>query len=259
MLDTELRITIFQQDIIWENKLANLTRIEKTVKDCYQETDLLVLPEMCTTGFTMNSHSLAETNDGITITSIKRLAGEYDIAICGSYITVDEGEYYNRGFFITSNSEYYYDKRHLFRMGEEANFFSGGSKRAIISYKGFNICLIICYDLRFPVWIRNVENEYDLLVCVASWPTVRSKAWNTLLEARAIENMVYVCGVNRAGVDGNGLQYRGDSKIIDPKGKIIGLTQNKEDIITVNISKDELIKFRDKFPVWKDADEFKLL
>lgn len=259
MQDTELRITLLQSDIVWENIEANLSQLEKSIKENYEHTDLFILPEMFTTGFTMSSKALAETNDGRTVCKIKELARVYNVAICGSFIAEDDGKYFNRGFFITSNSEYYYDKRHLFRMGNEAEHFSGGDKRLIVSYKGFNISLIICYDLRFPVWIRNSDNEYDLLICVANWPTVRSRAWNALLDARAIENMVYVCGVNRVGVDGNGFEYNGGSKIIDPKGIILATSENKTEAITVNISKDNLTRFRNKFPVWKDADEFKLL
>lgn len=259
MQKLELRVSLLQLDIVWENVTENLAQVEKKITENYHVTDLFVLPEMFTTGFSMNSRVLAETNDGKTIRKIKELAQEFGVAICGSFIAEDNGNYYNRGFFITPYSEDYYDKRHLFRMGDEANHFSTGNKRLVVNYRGFNISLIVCYDLRFPIWIRNVENEYDLLICVANWPIVRSRAWNTLLEARAIENMSYVCGVNRVGVDGNGLGYVGDSKIIDPKGIMIASSENKTDIISVNISKDSLMKFRNKFPVWKDADEFKLL
>lgn len=259
MQGLELRISLIQLDIIWENITENLSQVEKIITENHQQADLFILPEMFTTGFTMNSEALAETNDGETISKIKQLARKYDIAICGSFIAEEDNKYFNRGFFITPDSENYYDKRHLFRMANETAYFSSGDKRLIVSYKGFNISLIICYDLRFPVWIRNIENEYDVLICVANWPTARSRAWNALLDARAIENMGYVCGVNRVGIDGNGFEYKGDSKIIDPKGIIIGSSENKTDVISVTISKDSLTKFRSKFPVWKDADKFELL
>lgn len=259
MQEQELKITLLQIDIAWENKVENFVQVERMIAENYKHTDLFVLPEMFSTGFTMNSRKLSESNDGETIRKIREFAQKYEVAICGSFIAEDGDKYFNRCFFISPESENYYDKRHLFRMGNETDHFSGGNKRLIVNYKGFNICLIVCYDLRFPVWIRNVENEYDLLICVANWPTVRARAWNALLDARAIENMAYVCGVNRVGVDGNGIEYGGDSKIIDPKGIIIATSENKAGAISVNISKDDLTKFRNKFPVWKDADEFKLL
>lgn len=258
-IDQTLRISIVQQNIEWENKEANLEFIGSIVSKHSQETDLIVLPEMCTTGFSTNSRELAETVEGKTITQIKEWAIQYNIAICGSFIAKDNGNFFNRGFFITSEKNHYYDKRHLFRMGNEPASFSSGNNRLIIEHKGFNICLLICYDLRFPVWARNINNEYDLLIYVANWPASRSKVWNTLLDARALENMCYVCGVNRVGRDGNGLEYSGSSQLINAKGeKILSTELNQEDIKTVCISKQELNNFRIKFPVWKDADKFEI-
>lgn len=255
--DRKLRISLVQYDIVWENKEANLRYVEDVATSLAGKTDIVVLPEMFTTGFTMNSHKLSESNDGDTITLLKQWATEFDIAICGSFIAKEKGHFFNRGFFISSESEYFYDKRHLFRMGKEPEYFSPGDKRLIFEHKGFNICLLICYDLRFPVWARNINNEYDLIIYTANWPESRAKVWNTLLAARAIENISYVCGVNRIGKDGNDLVYKGDSKLIDAKGEV--LTSIKVDKVeTVSISKDELDKFRNKFPVWKDADSFKL-
>ena len=255
--DRKLRISLVQYDIVWENKEANLSYVEDVVTSLAGKTDIVVLPEMFTTGFTMNSHKLSESNDGDTITLLKQWATEFDIAICGSFIAKEKGHFFNRGFFISSESEYFYDKRHLFRMGKEPEYFSPGDKRLIFEHKGFNICLLICYDLRFPVWARNINNEYDLIIYTANWPESRAKVWNTLLAARAIENISYVCGVNRIGKDGNDLVYKGDSKLIDAKGEV--LTSIKVDKVeTVSISKDELDKFRNKFPVWKDADSFEL-
>lgn len=257
--DKTLKISLIQLDIEWENKSENLKRVHDYISSCTEKTDIFVLPEMFSTGFTMNSHNLAETNEGNTISCIKQWAKQYDTAICGSFIASDNGNFYNRGFFITTDKEYYYDKRHLFRMGSEPQYFSSGNKRLIFEHKGFSICLLICYDLRFPVWARNVGNEYDLLIYVANWPTSRVKAWNSLLTARAIENMSYVCGVNRFGKDGNGLEYTGDSKLINARGEEMTSIVKGEDMETVNISKDELDKFRAKFPVWKDADSFEII
>lgn len=257
--DRKLRISLVQYGIVWEDKEANLHYIQKIVTSLAGKTDIVVLPEMCTTGFTMNSQKLAEPNYGTTISLFKQWSKESDIAICGSFIAKDKEDYYNRGFFISPDNNFYYDKRHLFRMGKEPEYFSAGNKRLVFEHKGFNICLLICYDLRFPVWARNVGNEYDLLIYTANWPESRANVWNTLLTARAIENMSYVCGVNRIGKDGNKLMYRGDSKLINAKGEeITSIEANKNQIETVCISKTELEQFRNKFPVWKDADDFEL-
>ncbi len=258
MNDTVLRVSLAQYDIVWENKAANFAKVEAIAASLSGKTDIIILPEMFSTGFSMNSHNLAETTDEETISFIKRLSLKYNLAICGSYIAREIDKYYNRGFFITPEEEYYYDKRHLFRMGNEPKSFSGGKERLVFKHKGFNICLLICYDLRFPVWARNTHNEYDLLLYVANWPSSRAKVWNTLLEARAIENMCYVCGVNRIGKDGNGLLHEGGSKLVNAKGIEMVSIGNDEDIKTVSISKKELDDFRQKFPVWKDADEFRL-
>ena len=259
MKDIVLRVSLVQFDIVWENKQSNLDYIEAKLKGLAGHTDLVVLPEMFSTGFTMNSHNLAEAVDGQTISNLKQWAASYDVAICGSYIAKDGDEYYNRGLFITPQKAFYYDKRHLFRMGSEPQSFSAGEKRLIVEHKGFNICLLICYDLRFPVWARNVENEYDLLIYTANWPASRSKVWNALLTARALENMTYVCGVNRVGTDGNGLKYSGESKIINARGdEVLTIAQNIEQTSTISISKIELDHFRTKFPVWKDADKFEI-
>lgn len=255
--DRKLRISLVQYDIVWENKEANLHYVEDVVTSLAGKTDIVVLPEMFTTGFTMNSHKLSESNDGDTITLLKQWATEFNIAICGSFIAKEKGHFFNRGFFISSESEYFYDKRHLFRMGKEPEYFSPGDKRLIFEHKGFNICLLICYDLRFPVWARNINNEYDLIIYTANWPESRAKVWNTLLAARAIENISYVCGVNRIGKDGNDLVYKGDSKLIDAKGEVLASIK-VDKVETISISKDELDKFRNKFPVWKDADSFEL-
>lgn len=256
-----MRISLLQTNIIWEDKEENLKRLHNTLEELHGKTDIVILPEMFSTGFTMRSKELAEPVDGKTITTLRSWAKTYGIALVGSYIASDNGRYYNRGFFLTPNDEaFYYDKKHLFRMGNEEEHFSAGDKRIIIPYKGWNICLLICYEVRFPIWSRNIRNEYDLLIYVANWPTARRHVWDTLLAARAIENMTYVCGINRVGTDGNNLSYNGGSAIYSARGKAIAMaTDDKEDVITMDLSLEQLNSFRKKFPVWMDADEFRII
>lgn len=218
------------------------------------------MPEMFSTGFSMNSKALAEPANGETITSLKQWAAEFGLAIAGSYIASDKGQYYNRAFFVTpEGEEHYYDKRHLFRMGRESDHFSAGRDRLTFSYRGWNICLLVCYDLRFPVWSRNVNNEYDLLIYVASWPAARRQAWDILLRARAIENQCYVCGVNRVGTDGHYLAYDGGSALYSFKGDLLAsIPDGQEDITTASTNLPALHSFRERFPVWKDSDSFTL-
>lgn len=251
-----LRISTAQYDITWEDKPKNLLKIKQLLTDLKGKTDLVVLPEMCTTGFSMNVSALAETMDEETISTMKQWAIDFDVAICGSFIAKEGDNYYNRGFFITPDAIWHYDKRHLFRMGDEPLHYNAGDNKLIVKHKGFNICLLICYDLRFPVWARNRRNEYDLLIYVANWPVSRIKVWNTLLAARAIENMAYVCGVNRIGKDGLGIEYNGNSVLLDAKGNILSASDNTEKPQTVELSLSQLYEFRDKFPVWKDSDNF---
>lgn len=251
-----LRISLLQYDIAWEDKEANFLKIESLLAQSEEKHDILILPEMFSTGFSMNSSTLAEPISGKTLNRIKSLVRQYDAAIAGSFIAEDKGHYFNRGFFITPTAEYFYDKRHLFRMGSEPEHFSAGESKLIIPFRGFNICLLVCYDLRFPIWARNSNNEYDLLIYVANWPHSRALVWNTLLPARALENQAYVCGVNRIGTDATGLHYSGDSKLIDFKGNLLIHIPEEEKIVTAIISTDKLNTFRHKFPVWKDADAF---
>lgn len=255
-----LKISIVQTDIAWENKQENLRMLREKLHALRGTTEIVVLPEMFSTGFTMKSRELAEPVSGITVRILKELAADFQLALCGSFICSERSNYYNRAFFITpEGEEFYYDKRHLFRMGNEAEYFSSGNNKLIISYRGWNICLLVCYDLRFPVWSRNVNNEYDLLIYVASWPQARRLAWDTLLCARALENMCYVCGVNRIGVDGNKLIYNGGSVVFSPKGEpLASVPDGEEGIETVSLSLISLQQLRDKFPVWKDADAFRL-
>lgn len=255
-----LKISIVQTDIAWENKQENLRTLREKLHALRGTTEIVVLPEMFSTGFTMKSRELAEPVSGITVRILKELAADFQLALCGSFICSERSNYYNRAFFITpEGEEFYYDKRHLFRMGNEAEYFSAGNNKLIISYRGWNICLLVCYDLRFPVWSRNVNNEYDLLIYMASWPQVRRLAWDTLLCARALENMCYVCGVNRIGVDGNKLIYNGGSVVFSAKGEVLAsVPDGEEGIETISLSLISLQQLRDKFPVWKDADAFRL-
>ena len=255
-----LKISIVQTDIAWENKQENLRMLREKLHALRGTTEIVVLPEMFSTGFTMKSRELAEPVSGITVRILKELAADFQLARCGRFICSERSNYYNRAFFITpEGEEFYYDKRHLFRMGNEAEDFSAGNNKLIISYRGWNICLLVCYDLRFPVWSRNVNNEYDLLIYMASWPQARRLAWDTLLCARALENMCYVCGVNRIGVDGNKLIYNGGSVVFSAKGEVLAsVPDGEEGIETVSLSLISLQQLRDKFPVWKDADAFRL-
>lgn len=253
-----LRVSMVQSHIIWEDKNENLGYYGELLRRISGKTDLAVLPETFSTGFTMNVEPLADEADGITVNTIKKWAADYKMAVAGSFIAKDNGKYYNRAFFITSEGDsLFYDKRHLFQMGHEDQYFTAGDKRLVVSYRGWNICLLVCYDLRFPVWSRNVNNEYDLLIYCANWPEARKKVWKILLQARAIENMSYVCGVNRVGIDGKGFTYRGDSLIISPKGKKLADAGKREEVTrTVSLSMDEVSELRSKFPAWKDADDF---
>lgn len=255
-----LRISMIQSHIIWEDRDENLGYYGELLRRVSGKTDLAVLPETFTTGFTMNVEKMADRMDGETVATIKEWAKKYKMAIAGSFIAEENGKYYNRAFFITpEGGATYYDKRHLFRMSGEHDHFTGGTKRAVAAYKGWNICLQVCYDLRFPVWSRNVENEYDLLVYVANWPEARKKVWRALLQARALENMAYVCGVNRVGIDGKGFVYRGDSMVFAPKGKKLADCGKREEMTrTCVLVKQELDDLRAKFPAWKDADTFRI-
>ena len=259
-MNEDLRISMIQSHIIWEDREENLAYYGELLRRVSGRTDIAVLPETFTTGFSMEVERLADTMDGVTIPTIKGWAAKYKLAVAGSFIVREGDKFFNRAFLITPDGEeHYYDKRHLFRMAEEDSHFTAGNERTIVNYKGWNICLQVCYDLRFPVWSRNINNQYDLLIYVANWPEKRKKAWKSLLQARAIENMAYVCGVNRVGVDGNGFQFRGDSLVYSPKGKKLADTGKREEITrTCTLSKADLVAFREKFPAWKDADIFNL-
>lgn len=254
-----MRITVIQNDIFWEDKQSNFNSLEKIIKPLFNKTDLIVLPEMFNTGFSMNPGRLGENPDSETISWMKKLSVAGNFAVCGSYIVTENGNAFNRFVFVASETETTsYDKRHLFSMGNEDKYFTSGKNRVIFNYKGFRILPIICYDLRFPVWSRN-RNDYDLLICVANWPESRREVWNTLLKARAIENQCFVAGANRVGIDGPGIKYCGDSIILNPRGETLQeAISNAESVLTTDLSLSELTAFREKFPAWKDADDFSI-
>jgi predicted amidohydrolase len=256
-----MRISLIQDIIHWADKTANLQKTEVQIAALSGKTDLVVLPEMFTTGFCTDKLHLAENRDGGTIKSLQNWAKKYEIAIAGSFIAVENQQYFNRAFFVLSDGNVKIaDKRHLFSMGGEQNFFTAGDKRLIIEYCGFKICLLVCYDLRFPVWSRNVNNEYDLLIYVANFPKLRIRDWDILLQARAIENQTYVCGVNRVGEDGAGIRYNGHSILLDYNAKsILTFPENETSIQTCEIRTEPLKIFRNKFSVWKDADKFEIV
>jgi omega-amidase len=252
-----MKISLIQPDIIWENKLKNLERIEELISESPGETDIIILPEMFNTGFSMKPAELYETRDSITLEWMRSMAGKQCSAMCGSYIVFADNQYFNRWIFVSPGGETWsYDKRHLFSPGGEDKLFAPGKDRIVFTFRGMRICPNICYDLRFPVWSRN-RNDYDLLINSSNWPESRRDVWITLLRARALENQSYVAGVNRIGVDGEGIKYCGDSMIIGPKGETIALgRQNTECIVSGDISINELSDFRKKFPVLDDADDF---
>lgn len=252
-----MRIALVQSRILWEDRAGNLEHYGLLLRRISGQADIAVLPETFSTGFSMNTAALADVSDGETVAAVKDWAAKYQFAIAGSFIAKENGQYFNRAFLVTpEGEEHYYDKRHLFRMGGEDRHFSAGNRQTIVPYKGWNVCLQVCYDLRFPVWSRNTDNAYDLLIYIANWPAARERAWRVLLPARAMENMAFVCGVNRIGTDGNDVPYNGGSLLFDPKGTALADLSSAEDIVVRTIEKDGLDSFRTKFPAWKDADNF---
>lgn len=262
MLEKRLNVVLIEDNIIWGDKSANLEQLERNLKLIPDNTDLVVLPELFSTGFLIEEpekmRALAERNTENTIRTLKKIATKYNVALTGSFMANTANKIYNRAFFIESNGdETYYDKRHIFGIGGENEVFTAGNAEPrIIRYRGWNILPVVCYDLRFPVWLRNVDNKYDLLVVVANWPKARAYAWEHLLIARAIENECYVCGCNRIGESFSGIEYSGDSLIIDFRGTVIAKRKNDSPVISACLNGNKLTGFRDKFPAWKDVDRF---
>jgi omega-amidase len=261
---SSLHFTLIQTALHWEDKNANLQMLEQKIQSILEPTNVVILPEMFSTGFSMNPEQLAETVDGPTLRWMKKVSASKKIILTGSAIIEEERKNYNRLVWMLPNGQYgYYDKRHLFAYGEEDKHYSAGTKRLIASVNGWKINLMVCYDLRFPVWARQQFGEegnfeYDVLIYVANWPERRNLAWKSLLRARAIENQCYVIGVNRVGNDGKNIYHSGDSMVIDPLGEILYEKANEEDVFTIPLSKERLKEIREKFQFWRDADSFEI-
>lgn len=275
---SSLTLTLIQTNLHWEDKQANLAMFEEKIKSTKEKTEIVVLPEMFSTAFSMKPEQFAETMDGATIQWMEKIAVQKKIILTGSVIIKDGDNFFNRLIWMLPNGEYgYYDKRHLFAYGDEDQHYTKGNKRLIASVKGWKINLLICYDLRFPVWARQqlldsarsektsgstsltASPEYDLLIYVANWPERRINAWKTLLQARAIENQCYVVGVNRTGNDGNNIYHSGESMVVNAMGEILYHKAHEEDIFTITLQKESLEEVRNKFPFWKDADAFMII
>jgi predicted amidohydrolase len=252
-----MKISIIQSDLVWEDKSRNLSNLRELISPLNNQTDIVVLPEMFSTGFSMNVDQLSESPAGETFHWMRKIAQNGNFGVCGSYIVKEGHNFFNRWVFISPQQEqWYYDKRHLFSMADENKFFSVGRSRLIFSFRGIRISPYICYDLRFPVWSRS-RNDCDLIIYAANWPESRRDVWITLLKARAIENQCFVVGSNRLGTDGKNIKYCGDSVLINPRGEIISSDEpGKEVCITGEISMEELSGFRKKFPVFNDSDNF---
>ncbi len=256
-----LTFTLIQSNLFWEDNVSNLNMFEEKIKQISEPAEIVVLPEMFSTGFSMKPSVLAEDMDGKTMQWMKNIAAEKKIILTGSCIIKENEQYFNRLIWMQPDGKYgMYDKRHLFSYGGEDKEFTHGTKRFIAQVKGWKICTMICYDLRFPIWNRLAkEDEYDVLMVVANWPAKRISAWKALLRARAIENQCYVVAVNRTGKDGTGLEYTGESCVIHPTGEILYSKADDEDVFTITLNKKEVEEARTTFPFQKDKDEFIIL
>ncbi len=254
-----LKITTYQGYLFWENIDKNLQNIGLRLSSI-PKTDLIVLPEMFNTGFSMDAEKLAEPMNGKTMQWMQTIARKHECVVTGSLIIKENDKFYNRMIWMRPDgTSQHYDKRHLFAMGNEDKTYTAGTEKLVVELNGWKILLGICYDLRFPVWLRNdINDPYDILLLVANWPEKRSLHWRTLIPARAIENQSFVIAVNRFGYDGNEVHHSGDSMCIDPNGKVIYYKPNEEDIYTFSINPDELEKTRRYMPFLKDADHFRL-
>ena len=252
-----MKISVIQPDIVWENKSRNFQNLYGLISPLFKNTDIVILPEMFNTGFSMNPGQFTESPESETFEWMKSTARNGNFGVCGSFMVKEKGRFFNRWIFVTPQEEmWYYDKRHLFSMGEEDKYFSAGKSKLVFTFRGVRISPYICYDIRFPVWNRN-NNDYDLAVYSANWPEARINVWNTLLQARAIENQCFVAGSNRTGTDGNGIKYCGYSAIIGPRGEVIASAEiNSECSVSAELSMTDLSEFRKKFPVTDDADNF---
>lgn len=262
---SDLTVSLVQANLHWEDIAANLAMFDQKIDAIKERTEVIVLPEMFSTGFSMQPEKLAQTMDGSAVQWMKQKAKQKNAIITGSLIIEEDGHYYNRLLWMLPNGQFgTYNKRHRFGFAGEDDHYEAGDKRLIASVKGWKVCLTVCYDLRFPVWSRNTikedgQPEYDVLVNVANWPERRNVPWKALLQARAIENQCYMIGVNRVGNDGHDIYHSGDTSLIDPVGEIIYQKAHDEDVFTYTLSRRHLDDLRAKFPFMKDADRFMIL
>lgn len=262
---SNIKVTLVQSPLHWEDAPANRSMFEAKIRAIEEPTEVVILPEMFSTGFSMNASQLAEPHQGETFQWMQALARERGVVICGSIITADQGKYFNRLYWVQPDGQFFhYDKKHLFSFAGENQHYTAGTEKVIVEYKGWKFLLLICYDLRFPVWIKNNYSaekgfDYDCIINVANWPAARSHPWRVLLMARAIENQAYMIGVNRLGEDANGIQYSGDSALISPMGdNFSDLMPGEEKTETIAMPKCQLNDFRNKFRVAEDWDQFTL-
>lgn len=256
----KLSVTLLQSALSWHDPVANRAAFEESIFTLPQPTDLIVLPEMFTTGFTMEASAVAEPPRLTTHRWMQQMAAQTNAVVTGSYVVKEGGQFFNRLLWMQPDGQYAtYDKRHLFRMAGEDAIYTAGTRRMVQLWRGWRICPLICYDLRFPVWSRNTPQDYDLLLYVANWPGVRQRAWDTLLQARAVENISYVAGVNRVGDDANGHHYGGGSAVIDYAGEVLFRQYEMPVVYQQTLSMDDLRAFRARFPADRDADSFSLL
>ncbi|MDW8851285.1 nitrilase family protein [Flavobacterium sp. MMLR14_040] len=253
-----MKIALIQSDLYWEDISKNRNAFELKINQIDSEVNLIVLPEMFSTGFTMNALAVAETMQGETILWMKEMAKQKNCAITGSLVITENEKFYNRMLFVFPSGEIqYYNKRHLFTLAGEDKTYTAGTEKVIVDYLGWKICLQVCYDLRFPAFARNIEN-YDLLIYVASWPKIRTNAWDILLQARAVENLSYVIGVNRVGVDANNYEYIGHSQTVDFLGNYLLEPQETEDVFVVELDKNSMLETRKKLDFLSDKDFFEI-
>ncbi len=253
-----MKVALIQSPLFWENPQSNRNHFEEKINTITEKVDLIVLPEMFSTGFTMNPEAVSEQMEGETVRWMQLVAKTKKCAITGSLVIKEKDVFYNRLIFIFPSGEIqFYDKRHLFTLAGEDKVYTSGKKKLMLDYLGWRICPLVCYDLRFPVFSRNVE-EYDLLLYVANWPKSRIEAWNILLKARAVENISYTIGVNRIGFDENNLEYNGHSQVIDFLGNYALEPQEHEDVFLVELNKEKLIETRNNFGFLNDKDIFEL-
>jgi len=258
-MQEKLKVVMIQTHLHWENAVANRSHFEALIAKVPKKTNLIVLPEMFTTGFSMNASNLAEAMQGNTINWMRQIAQDKKAAICGSIIIEENNHYFNRFLFVKPDGSLtFYDKRHTFNMAGEGEVFECGKEQVVVDYLGWKLCLQVCYDLRFPVFARNTSG-YDVLLYVANWPKPRVAAWDALLKARAIENMCYTIGVNRIGLDGNGLEYVGHSGLYNVLGDEIAFAKAQQKLLTATLFKKHILETRRKLPFLKDGDTFKIL